>query len=302
MKYKEKISVIIPTYNREKTIKDAINSVLNQTYDNLEVIVVDDGSTDNTEKIIKKIKDKRLKYIKQKKNSGACVARNVGIAKSKGQYIAFQDSDDIYYKNKLELQYNNMKQEGSDFDFCKLTLFDSNNRIVLPTEKQIKSIEENNMINELCYGNYVSTQTIMVKADIIKKTNFDISLPRLQDYDLALRLIPECKVSFTNKKLVNLYVQSDSIGNDNEKLKLAIAIMINKKYNITELQEKQLNKSLNELYVERIQNKYQRQINEIQEQMNNLNSELEFYKSEFNKVINSKTWKAKTKINSILGR
>ena len=73
---KDLISVIIPTYNRDKLIKDSVNSVLNQTYDNIEVIIVDDGSTDKTEKVIKKIKDKRIKYIKLDKNYGSAYAKN----------------------------------------------------------------------------------------------------------------------------------------------------------------------------------------------------------------------------------
>lgn len=306
MKYRDKISVIIPTYNRESTIKASIESVLGQTYDNIEVIVVDDGSTDNTEKVVKSIKDKRLKYIKQKKNAGACMARNIGIEKATGTYISFQDSDDIYYKNKLEKQFQNMQKENSDFDFCKLTIHDGSIKIMIPTKEQIESIKEDKIIEELCHGNFISTQAILVKTSKIKETNFDISLPRLQDYDLCLRIIPKCKVSFTNANLVNLYSQKDSIGNNNDKLKFAIAIIINKKYEITEGQEKQLNQSLNDLYVNRIQNKYERTINEIGEkyekQINELNSELNFYKDEFYKVINSRTWRLKTKINNVLKR
>ena len=101
----EKISVIIPTYNRGNLIGDSIKSVLNQTYENLEVIVVDDGSTDNTKEEIDKIEDERVKYIKLMKNSGGSNARNIGIQNANGKYISFQDSDDIYYPKKLEIQY-----------------------------------------------------------------------------------------------------------------------------------------------------------------------------------------------------
>jgi glycosyltransferase involved in cell wall biosynthesis len=103
---REKISIIIPSYNREKLIIRSINSILNQTYQNIEVILIDDGSTDNTKKVISQIKDKRFRYIKLRKNKGANVARNIGIQKAIGNYIAFQDSDDFFHSDKLEKQIN----------------------------------------------------------------------------------------------------------------------------------------------------------------------------------------------------
>ncbi len=89
------ISVILPTYNRGYIVERAIKSVLNQTYKNLELIIVDDGSTDNTEEIVKSIEDKRIIFLKHKKNKGASSARNTGIKNSKGEYISFIDSDDV---------------------------------------------------------------------------------------------------------------------------------------------------------------------------------------------------------------
>ena len=94
------VSVIMPTYNRAKIIEKSIQSVLDQNFSNFELIVVDDGSTDNTSEIISAIKDSRIKYFK-KENSGPAIARNYGINKSSGKYIAFIDSDDLWYKEHL---------------------------------------------------------------------------------------------------------------------------------------------------------------------------------------------------------
>ena len=116
----DKISVIIPTYNRGKSIIQSINSVLEQTYHNLEILIVDDCSTDDTEYLISKIDDPRVKYIKLKENKGASFARNIGIKIATGKYISFQDSDDIYKNNKIEKQYINLIKKNSDFDFCKI--------------------------------------------------------------------------------------------------------------------------------------------------------------------------------------
>ncbi len=103
-----KISVIIPTYNRGKIIGNSIKSVLNQTFKNLEIIVVDDGSKDNTKEIVDEFKDERVRYIKLNNNTGAANARNIGIKNAIGQYISFQDSDDIFYPDKLERQLKNI--------------------------------------------------------------------------------------------------------------------------------------------------------------------------------------------------
>ena len=103
-----KVSVIIPTYNRGNLIIKSIKSVLNQTFKNLEVIVIDDGSSDNTEHLVNKITDKRLKYVKLSSNKGSSNARNIGIKNANGQFISFQDSDDIFYPNKIEKQLKNI--------------------------------------------------------------------------------------------------------------------------------------------------------------------------------------------------
>ena len=119
---KEKISVIIPTYNRGESIIESINSVLKQTYHNLEIIIIDDGSTDNTELLISNLNDYRIKYIKLNENKGASFARNEGIKIASGKYITFQDSDDLYHLDKIEIQYKNLIKKKSDFDFCMVCL------------------------------------------------------------------------------------------------------------------------------------------------------------------------------------
>ncbi|MCX5704347.1 MAG: glycosyltransferase family A protein [Candidatus Omnitrophica bacterium] len=96
------VGIVIATYNRANLLKRAIEGVLNQTYKNLEIIIVDDGSTDNTEQIVKEYRDLRIQYIRNSKNRGASVARNIGIKSSKGDFIAFLDSDDEYLPEKIE--------------------------------------------------------------------------------------------------------------------------------------------------------------------------------------------------------
>ena len=99
------VSIIMPSYNTAKFISDSINSVLSQTYSNWELIIVDDCSSDNTDEIVSPfLSDKRIKYLKNEKNSGAAVSRNYALREAKGKWIAFLDSDDLWEKDKLQKQ------------------------------------------------------------------------------------------------------------------------------------------------------------------------------------------------------
>ena len=116
---KELISVIIPTFNSENTIIRAVESVLNQTYDKLEVIVVDDGSTDRTPDLLKNIVDERVRYYANYENVGPLGARNWGIDLARGTYVAFQDSDDVWNKDKIEKQVKRVPSSNNDLSFSK---------------------------------------------------------------------------------------------------------------------------------------------------------------------------------------
>ena len=249
MNNNEKVSVIIPTFNREKTIKRAIESCLNQTYKNTEIIVVDDCSFDNTEKIVKDINDVRVQYYKLDKNSGACVARNKGIELSTGKYIAFQDSDDEWDKNKLEKQINNLMINNSDVDFCMINVIgEKTNKInVKPEKKELFRIKRKGIKESLCYNSFISTQSIVGKREAFKEVQFDAKLPRLQDYDLMLRMTKKYKITMTKEALVNVYVQQDSISKSNKRLIEATNIMLHKDYNLSDIQEKIFKASLNRI-------------------------------------------------------
>lgn len=116
--YQNLVSIIMPSYNTEKYISDSIQSVLNQTYQKWELIIVDDCSTDNTEEVVKTfLVDARIRFLKNEKNSGAAISRNYALREAKGKWIAFLDSDDIWVANKLESQINFMKANGYSFTY-----------------------------------------------------------------------------------------------------------------------------------------------------------------------------------------
>ena len=228
---KNKISIIIPTYNRANLITRSINSVINQTYNNIEILVIDDGSTDNTKNEIDKINDSRVRYIKLRKNKGGSFARNIGIKKARGEYISFQDSDDIFHKDKLEKQINNLIENKSDLDFCKICInLATGYKYCHPGKEKEQKIINNGVFNELSSGNFLSSQSILVKKDSIKKFLFDDELPRLQDYDLFLRMIPKLKVSYTREILAELYRQNDSISYISKKMEKAKELILKKNY------------------------------------------------------------------------
>ena len=124
MEEKFMVSVILPTYNCENTVERTIRSVLNQSYGDLELIVVDDGSKDNTVNVIESICDDRIRLIKNAINKGACVVRNIGIDEARGEYIAFQDGDDIWVDDKLEKCLNTMEQQECDVVFSSYIVTD----------------------------------------------------------------------------------------------------------------------------------------------------------------------------------
>ena len=175
----------MPTYNRAKIISKAIKSCLEQTYQSIEIIIIDDCSKDNTKEVIKKINDTRIKYIKLLKHKGASYSRNVGIKKAKGRYISFLDSDDVFLPEKLKIQINNLIKHNSDFDFCKVNRIDGKDKNIFPNDIQVSIIKNGNIYDELLTnGNFISTQTILVKKIYIEKYLFDEEIPRLQDYEL----------------------------------------------------------------------------------------------------------------------
>ena len=125
-----KISIIIPLYNQKRYVKQAIDSILKQTYNDFEIIVVEDGSTDNPDGILRKYQNE-IKVIK-KRNGGLATARNVGIKESTGDYLQFLDADDFLNKDKLRLQISFMHEKNAMISYCEITQYDqANNKFFL---------------------------------------------------------------------------------------------------------------------------------------------------------------------------
>lgn len=221
------VSVIIPSYNRGKTIVEAVQSVLNQTYTDLEVVIVDDGSSDNTREVIQNIKDNRIKYFYQE-NAGACIARNNGIKFAKGDYIAFHDSDDIWRRDKLEKQMRVLLQSKADIVFCKLVVHGLDGSISYKPPKCEEGIVY--PINNL-FG--IGTQTLLAYRYVFDEVKFDPEMPRFQEFELLYRATQKFSLYCLNEGLVDYYVGVDSISSNPRKLYLACNMIVEKHPEIT---------------------------------------------------------------------
>lgn len=223
------VSVIIPTYNRGRLILNSVTSVLNQTYKNIELIVVDDCSTDNTIGILEKINDKRLKFIRHPKNKGQNAARNTGIKASIGEYIAHHDSDDIWHLNKLEVQIKKLKDVNTDVLCCQTAVNDEDTHKYLynhPNEELVK--EGFVSYKQLLKYNCTTSQTIIGKAECFKDILFDENQPRFTDWALSLDLVKKYKLYYQKAVLVDVYQQKDSITKNPEKGVLAMEMLFEK--------------------------------------------------------------------------
>lgn len=206
----EKISVVIPTYNRRDSITNCLRSVLNQSYQNLEVIVVDDGSTDGTEEIFRDFPDSRVIYHRYESNQGANHARNVGIRMASGNIIAFQDSDDEWMPEKLEEESKYLIENKKDLVFCGMNRIENGTTTYHP----LRDFDETgHAVDQLLYGNLISTQTIVVRREVALDIMFDEKLRRFQDWDFVIHTaVKGYKIGYIKKPLVNSVVMDDSIS------------------------------------------------------------------------------------------
>ena len=159
----ELVSIIMPSYNSAAFIKKTIQSVINQTYENWELIIVDDCSTDNTELVITEINDPRIKFFKNEKNSGAAVSRNKAIREASGKWIAFLDSDDLWLPQKLDKQISFMKKNGYHFsytNYIEINEDDTPNGVFVTGPKRISKIG-------MYTSNYMGCLTVMYDSEYI---------------------------------------------------------------------------------------------------------------------------------------
>lgn len=208
------VSVIVPTHDRASILPRAINSVLRQTYPNLELIVVDDASQDHTAHVLESIDDPRIKYLHHTKPRGAAAARNTGIRHASGDYIAFLDSDDEWFPSKLAQQIQLFCNSPSHIGavYTGLAVLTRDNHLVA-THTPTKS---GDLGREIYFGNCVGPlSTVAVRSECLQHCGlFDERLPSCQDWDLYIRIAQKYYFYFVADCLVKYYVSQDAITAD----------------------------------------------------------------------------------------
>ncbi len=199
------VSIIIPTHNRADLLKRAIQSVLAQTYRNFELIVVSDGSTDNTDEIVASFDDPRLVFLKHAQPRGASAARNTGIQASRGDYIAFLDDDDEWLPEKLEkqVQYIRNLPECVGMVYCWMDYYQGK-EVVSEHHPQLRG----NIFEHVLDGQPIGgAPTLLVRRTVVEKLGgFDESLPRGNDGDFIRRVCLEYEVDFVPEVLVKVHI------------------------------------------------------------------------------------------------
>lgn len=200
------VSVIMPSWNTGKFIAESIQSVIDQTYENWELIIVDDCSTDNTDEVVAKFRDKRIRYFKNEKNSGAALSRNRALREARGEWIAFLDSDDLWNSDKLEHQINFMNKHGYTLSYTEYEKIDEESKPLRIYVSGPEKVNKHKMYNY----DYIGQLTMMYSAkefgliqikDIKKNNDYAIRLQLYKKSDTCAYLLKENLAKYRARKV-----------------------------------------------------------------------------------------------------
>ena len=193
------ISVILPTYNNERTIFDSIQSILNQSYQNFELIIVNDCSKDNTKKVIKSFDDSRIVYLENDRNIGRSQSRNKAIKKAKGNFIAVMDGDDISVTERLDIQLKYLMNNPNIDLVASNIIFFTNNKVTGVSDVKIYTLKNFNFFLRPIGLPHV---TWMVRKDFFVNFKYNPNISMTIDQDLLLRSFKSFNYSLLKEPLV----------------------------------------------------------------------------------------------------
>jgi glycosyltransferase involved in cell wall biosynthesis len=224
-----KVSVVVPTHNRAGLLPTAIRSVLNQTFPDFEIVVVDDGSIDNTWEVRREFQDTRIRWLRHDVPRGGAAARNTGIAHSKGEFIAFLDDDDEWYPEKLARQMEVMVRAPAKVAaiYSGYLVVDKDSGRIC--RRRIPSAR-GNLRQKLLEENPIGgTSSMLLKRSCLNKVGmFDETLPSFQDRDLWIRLSREYYFDYVEEPLLSYFLHSEKVWTNLEALTRGLEIMLDK--------------------------------------------------------------------------
>ena len=203
------VSIIMPSWNTAEFISESIQSVINQTHKDWELIIVDDCSTDGSLEIIKSFKDKRIQLFVNENNSGAAFSRNFGLRMAKGKWVAFLDSDDKWLPNKLEEQLTFMLSNNYFFSCAASENIDENSKPIGIINRSIKHITKRRMV-QYCWPGCL---TVMYNRDVVGLVQIE-NLKKNNDYAMWLRVVQKVDCYYFDKVLAQYRVRKKSISHD----------------------------------------------------------------------------------------
>lgn len=212
------VSVVLPTYDRGPVVGDAIESVLAQTYDRLELLVVDGGSTDGTRAVVESIADPRLRYHRRPEPAGVSAARNLGVAETTGEFVAFVDSDDRWRPDKLERQVTALRRSTDEYAVSYTGIEKADGE---PRTRRGTSGDVERAVRRMAVPTY--TSTLLVRRRAFEACGgFDESLPCFEDWELCLRLAADYRFRYVDDPLVLKGMTGDNVSADPDRLVDAI--------------------------------------------------------------------------------
>lgn len=225
------VSVVIATFNRSQYLKEAIRSVLEQTYQDFEIVVVDDGSTDNTRETVTQFANPKIRYTYQK-NSGLCIAYNTGIRNSRGRLIAFLDDDDLWLPQKLELQLKALESSPqAGLVYSDIYNFGYHHPSIPETHFQRLQWPppRGKVLDKLIERCFPQTSTLLIKREVFDQVGlFDVNLPNCQDYDMLFRIAAKFDFEVVNQPLAKYRIHPTQISKNSESVLFCHIYFLNK--------------------------------------------------------------------------
>jgi glycosyltransferase involved in cell wall biosynthesis len=223
------VSVIIPTYNRAQFLAGAVQSVLAQSFKNLEIIVVDDGGSDAAEAVVNGFQDAHIRYVRHARRQGGAAARNTGIQESSGEHVAFLDDDDEWYPEKLARQMQTMLASPAEVGGVYTGYFIVD-RADGKVRNQMVPTQRGDVHSALLAGNCIgSTSSMLLRRSCFDQVGmFDERLQSFQDYDLWIRLSRRYQFEFVREPLLKYFVHGEKIWTNAEALTAGLDLMLKK--------------------------------------------------------------------------